>query len=771
MLAVKSPQGTLELPAYVSPTLHPGAVAIPLGHRYTAYQHPRYVAGDPRSLNPTAILPAATDATSGALAFMSVKVTLAKLGTRRPLAVLQATHDQDERELAQHVDLRAAREQALRGKAPHEPAISMYADKQYPGPRWGMTIDVDACVGCQACVVACQAENNVPVVGKASAAYGRQLHWLRAGALGGRQAGASDESLPADALPALRDRAVRAGLPRVRGLSHRRGPERTGLQPVRRARATAATTARTTCGGSTGSSTSSRRRSSVQLNPDVTVRQLGVMEKCTMCVQRIVAGKDRARDEKRGVRGRRHRHRLPADVPDPGHHVRQPEGRGEATRPSSPIRRGPTTSSKRSDTRPSVTYLQEGRPRSTREPMSDRHSAPTFADVNRDVLRTLEPPGNLYFAWMCVVASSSPAGFFWPGPARSGRAWAWPASACPDVGDVHHHLRVLDRYRPRRHADLGDPLPLPRALAHVDLPRRRGHDDLRGHDGRSVPAHPRRTHVVRVLPPAVPEPALPLAELPVAAGLGRVRDLDVPHDQHGRSSSSGSSPTSPPCATPPPAGAAASTRCCRSAGRARPPVAALPARLRSPGRAGHAAGALGPQRGVRGTSRWRSFPAGTRRSSRRSSSTAPSSRASRWCWCWACRCVTSSTCTRYIQEKHLDAMGKLILVTGLVLTYFYLCEIFTSLLQRRAHREGLALLEGDRELRVGALAHVLLQLRGAPRALLAARADQPGRPVRRVHPGADRHVVRALQHHRPVARPRLLSVHVGHLLPDARPTR
>src|SRR6266566_6407739 len=58
MLAVKSPQGTLELPAYISPSLHPSAVAIPMGHRYAPYQRPRYVAADTRSLNPMDILPA-----------------------------------------------------------------------------------------------------------------------------------------------------------------------------------------------------------------------------------------------------------------------------------------------------------------------------------------------------------------------------------------------------------------------------------------------------------------------------------------------------------------------------------------------------------------------------------------------------------------------------------------------------------------------------------------------------------------------------------------
>ena len=45
--------------------------------------------------------------------------------------------------------------------------------------RWGMTVDVDRCTGCQACVLACQSENNVPTVGKAQVAYGRIQHWMR----------------------------------------------------------------------------------------------------------------------------------------------------------------------------------------------------------------------------------------------------------------------------------------------------------------------------------------------------------------------------------------------------------------------------------------------------------------------------------------------------------------------------------------------------------------------------------------------------------------
>jgi len=301
MVAVKSPQGTLELPAYISPTLHPSTVAIPMGHRYAPFQRPRYVAADARSLNPMDILPSTPDAASGGLAFMSVKVTLSKLGTRRPLAVLQATHDQDDREIAQHVELGAAREQALRGRGPEEPHPSLYPDQKYPGARWGMTVDVDACVGCQACVTSCQAENNVPVVGKASAAYGRQLNWMRIERWAeGKPDRPTNMFLPmfcqhCEIAPCEPVCPVYAAYRTEEGLNGQVYNRCVGTRY---------------CGNNCPYHV--RRFNwfqfefptplEVQLNPDVTVRQLGVMEKCTMCLQRIIAGKDRAKDEKRPVR-------------------------------------------------------------------------------------------------------------------------------------------------------------------------------------------------------------------------------------------------------------------------------------------------------------------------------------------------------------------------------------------------------------------------------------------------------------------------------------
>jgi molybdopterin-containing oxidoreductase family iron-sulfur binding subunit len=235
--------------------------------------------------------------------YLGVRVTLTRTGTRRPLAVLQATFDQDHRELARHVDLTAAREQALRGKSDAHETLTMYSDQRYPANRWGMTVDVDACVGCGACAVACIAENNVPVVGKAEAAYGRQVHWLRVERW--KEDGKSVDHSPNFFMPMFCQHCEVAPCePVCPVFAAYRTEEGLNGQVYNRCVGTRY------CGNNCPYHV--RRFNwynydfpaplDVQLNPDVTVRQLGVMEKCTMCIQRIVAGKDRARDEKRPVR-------------------------------------------------------------------------------------------------------------------------------------------------------------------------------------------------------------------------------------------------------------------------------------------------------------------------------------------------------------------------------------------------------------------------------------------------------------------------------------
>ena len=87
--------------------------------------------------------------------------------------------------------------------------------------KWTMVVDLDRCTGCQACVVACHAENNVPSVGPEEVTLGRVAALDPHRALLGRRVPRHQSPLPADVLPAVRARAVRAGMPGLRRLPQR----------------------------------------------------------------------------------------------------------------------------------------------------------------------------------------------------------------------------------------------------------------------------------------------------------------------------------------------------------------------------------------------------------------------------------------------------------------------------------------------------------------------------------------------------------------------
>ncbi|MDK1020071.1 MAG: 4Fe-4S dicluster domain-containing protein [Candidatus Hydrogenedentes bacterium] len=308
----------VELPVWVVPGHADGTVSVTLGYgRRSAGRVGNDVGVDLYAIR-TAEAPGFDNGLS-----------LEPTGKTYPLAGTQDHGSMEGRPIVREASLEHYKEHpdfAQHAEAHFGPGEKLFKDPVNwgEGNQWGMTIDLSTCTGCNACMVACQSENNVPIVGKAQVEEGREMHWIRvdryftspASEEGTESAHGSEGSLIRDPIPE-EPQMVFQPLPcqhcetapceqvcPTAATLH----DREGLNVMVYNRCIGTRYCLNNCPYKV------RRFNYFNLtkhlpevmklaqNPDVTVRSRGVMEKCTFCLQRINAGKKKAKREGRQVR-------------------------------------------------------------------------------------------------------------------------------------------------------------------------------------------------------------------------------------------------------------------------------------------------------------------------------------------------------------------------------------------------------------------------------------------------------------------------------------
>ncbi|NBW41643.1 4Fe-4S dicluster domain-containing protein [bacterium] len=326
-ITVRNAYGELNLPVYISDRIAEGTVGVPVGQGHTEYG--RY-AREVSHVGNVFDLLSRDESENKGLSLVSASVAVTRSLKKSPLVVSQGSDSQAGRGLARTSIVEASKSShehdSHHGSSDehghhdeehghHEPK-QMYEQRVHPMYEWVMAVDLAACTGCSACVTACYAENNIPTVGKKVFYQGREMSWLRLDRYfderpesGGHSASygdhhASAEEFTVSFMPMMCQQCNNAPCEPVCPVYATYHNDE-GLNVMVYNRCVGTRYCSNNC------SYKARRFNwfefewpepmNLQVNPDVTKRAAGVMEKCTFCVQRIKEAQGKAKDLGRTV--------------------------------------------------------------------------------------------------------------------------------------------------------------------------------------------------------------------------------------------------------------------------------------------------------------------------------------------------------------------------------------------------------------------------------------------------------------------------------------
>jgi molybdopterin-containing oxidoreductase family iron-sulfur binding subunit len=285
---------TLRAPVQTQPGLHDDVMAIAVGYGRTAGGKVTNGVG----VNAYTL---AQYSKSGVI-YSGQKVEAKKTNQKIKLAHTQEHHAMQGRKIVNEATLKEyTNDEAANNKRPH--VFSMWGGHQYNGHKWGMAIDLNTCTGCSACMVACQSENNITVVGKKYVMQGREMHWIRID----RYYVGDPKEASAVFQPVMCqhcDNAPCESVCPVAATVH----SSEGLNDMVYNRCVGTRYCSNNCPYKVrrfnwfNYAKLIEKPMHLALNPEVTVRPRGVMEKCTFCTHRIKDTKIRTRVEGRELK-------------------------------------------------------------------------------------------------------------------------------------------------------------------------------------------------------------------------------------------------------------------------------------------------------------------------------------------------------------------------------------------------------------------------------------------------------------------------------------